>query len=512
MHATPQRRLVIRNAAVPEAGARRLSRLDILIERGAIREIAAPGLVVGDDPAVLDAGDRIVIPGLVNCHTHSHFAWGRGFGDAWTLELHQNSGGGIWFGATVEDLRLGAMLVAADMIRNGCTAAYDMVLQAPVPSAEGMAAVAEGYAAIGLRAVVAAVVADRTFWESIPGLTDALDPEAAAFVRSVAAPAAAGSLHGLEEVLRTWRFDRDRIRPAVAPTVPLLCSDEFLRDVTRLARRYGAPLQTHLAESKGQALASEHRWGGSLTSHLDASGFLGPDVSVAHAVWVHGDDILRLADRGVGVAHNPGSNLRLGNGVAPVHAMRCAGVTVGIGTDACSCGDHQNMFEAARLASYLSRIGSPEPADWLAAPQTLEMASAKGAEILGFPNTGRIAVGQRADLVFLDRADLAYVPMNDPLAQILFSESGRAVRSVMIDGELVYDEGRFTRIDLAALLRQAEATAARLSEAAIERRRRLRALEPVVSQFCVGMTRRPHAVSRTLAPATPGKHRSCATS
>jgi guanine deaminase len=494
-------RLVIRRAQLPVAGARSLVERDILIERGLIRDIAAPGLSVGDDAEVIDASDRIVMPGLANCHTHSHFAWGRGFGDRWTLELHQNSGGGIWFGATPEDLRLGAMLVAADLIRNGCTAAYDMVLQSPVPSPEGMAAVAAGYQAVGLKAVVAAVVADRTFWEATPGLIDTLSPADAHFVRSIAAPQADRTLASLREVLREWPFETDRIRPAVAPTVPLLCSDAFLRDVARLARDHGAPLQTHLAESKVQAIASRRRWGRSLTAELAATGFLGPDVSVAHAVWVDDDDIRLLARHGVAVAHNPGSNMRLGNGVAPVHAMHCEGVRVGIGTDACSCADHQNMMEATRLAAFASRITSPDPADWLSAETALDMATEQGARILGFPNTGRIAVGNAADLVFLDRRDLAYVPMNDPWAQIVFSESGRGVRSVMIDGAMVYHEGRFTGFDLDALLRDAESAAGRLAEAAADRRERLRSLEPVISRFCVGLARQPHPIDRYVGSA-----------
>lgn len=494
-------RTIVRGAHLPVSGERRLRAVDILIEDGEIREIAAPGLAVGDDCAVVDARERIVIPGLVNSHTHSHFAWGRGFGDRWTLEMHLNSGGGVWFGATPEELRLGAMLVAADLIRNGCTAAYDMVLQSPVPSPEGMAAVADGYRSVGIRAVVAAVVADRTFWESTPGLIESLPAEERDFVRSIVAPSADKALEGLAQVLRGWSFDTRRIRPAVAPTVPLLCSDAFLADVARLARDHGARLQTHLAESKVQAVVGLDRWGQSLTARLDATGFLGPDVSVAHAIWIDDDDIRRLADRGVAVAHNPGSNMRLGNGVAPVRRMRCAGVKVGIGTDACSCADHQNMFEALRLASFGSRISSPDPGDWLSAEDGLRMSTENGAEILGFDRIGRVAPGYRADLVFLDRRDLAYVPLNDPFAQIAFSETGRGVRDVMIDGAFVYRDGNFTTIDLPDLLARAEAASERLAAKAGDRRRRLRALESLVSSFCVGIARRPHPVNRMIGDA-----------
>lgn len=492
--ATDRARL-IQGAWLPDA-AGTLRQHDVLVRDGRIREIAAPGLTVSDDVAVMPAHEYIVIPGLVNAHTHSHFAYGRGYGDRWTLELHQNSGGGISYGAGIEDLRLGAMLNAADMIRHGCVAAYDMVLENPHPSPEGMAAVAEGYGATGMRAVVAAAVTDLSFWSSINGLIDSLPAEEARFVRSLAPTAAADHLAGLRRVLSSWPHDTRYLRPAIAPSVPLLCSDDFLAQTAALAREYQAPLQLHLAESKVQALEAERRWGASLTAHLTRAGIFGPHVSVAHAVWVDDDDMRLLADHGVSVAHNPGSNMRLGNGVAPSVRMRELGVHVGIGTDACSCADQQNMIEAMRLAAFASRIVGPDPDRWLAAPTVFDMATAGSAAILGFEDSGRLLPGFRADLVFLNRHDLAYTPLNHFWTQLVFSESGRGVERVMIDGRVVYDNGRFTLFDEDRLKGEARDRAAALAETGTQRRSRLLAMEPLVSMFCVGLARRPHPFSR----------------
>jgi guanine deaminase len=498
VHGRGTQPLLIRGAWVPEPGEPGLRAKDILVQGGVIRQMGPAGMTVSADVPIMDASAYMVIPGLVNAHTHSHFALGRGYGDRWTLELHQNSGGGLNVGAGFEELRLGAMLGAADMIRHGCTAAYDMVLQSPFPSRDGMAAVAEGYQATGMRAVIGAAVTDRSFWESIGGLLDSMSPEASAFLRSLKATPGDDLLAGLRDVLASWNFDRSRVKPGVAPSVPLLCSDQFLADAARLAREFDVPLQTHLAESKVQAIEAQKRWGISLTGHLARSGVLGPSTSVAHAVWVSDDDVRMLADHGVTVAHNAGSNMRLGNGVAPVSSMMRAGLTVGIGTDACTCADQQNMIEAMRLASFASRLCGPDPATWLSAEQAFRMATEGSAAVLGFKDIGRLEPGYRADIVFLDRNELAYLPLNNFWSQLVFSETGRGVRHVMVDGDIIYRDGKFTAFDYQELRRKVEASAARLAETGSERRRRLAEFEPIVAKFCVGLARSGHPFDRYI--------------
>ena len=490
------RPLLIQGAWLPDVATGRLQQHDMLVQGGYIREIVPVGLQVSGDVLVMPASDSVVIPGLSNAHTHSHFVYGRGYGDRWTLELHQNSGSGIHFGAELEDLRLGAMLGAADMIRHGCVAAYDMVVQAPHHTPEGMGAVARGYEATGLRAVIAAAVTDTSFWNSMPGLLERLPPADAHFVRSLSATPASAHIAGLREVFSHWSHDGQRIKPAIAPSVPLLCTDDFMKQVVALANEFELPVQTHLAESKIQAIKAQRRWGWSLTEQLAHVGLLGPRTSAAHGIWIDEHDMQILADHGVAVAHNPGSNMRLGNGVAQTVAMRRHGIRVGIGTDACSCADAQNMIEAMRLAAYSSRICGPDPDRWLDAPTVFHMATAESAAILGFPDTGKLAKGNRADLVFLKRDDLAYLPLNDFYTQLVFSETGRSVHRVMIDGRIVLENSRFTLFDEEQLRREVEARATTLAEQGAERRQRLRAMEPVVSMFCVGLAREPHAFSR----------------
>jgi guanine deaminase len=491
---------VIRGGRLLDAARHRADLADVLIDGDTIREIGPPGLPVPAGAREIDARERLLIPGLVNAHTHGHSSFGKGLGDRWSLELQLNAGPWTGGGRSPEELRLSATLNAADLVRKGSTAAYDLLLEFPAPTVEGLAAVQQGYADVGVRCLLAPMMADRLFLQAIPGLLDALPPALRAEAERVRAAPYEESLAALRRLLPQGRTQRDRFDLALAPTIPLHCSDAFLVACRDLARDHDARLHMHLAESKAQAVSGPKVYGGrSLTAHLDTLEFLGPTFTAAHGIWLDDDDIHRLADRGASVAHNPGSNLRLGNGVAPARAMLAAGLTVGVGTDGSSCSDHQNMFEAMRLTSYLSRLHDPEPDTWLGAEQAFRMATEGGAAALGLQaKLGRLAPGFQADVVFLDLTQLSYVPLNDPLQQVVYCEDGSGVDSVMIAGRMVLERGRLTTLDEARLRRDVQAAAERLLAANAPRRELAERLAPFVNAHCVGLGRQPHPVQRWI--------------
>jgi 5-methylthioadenosine/S-adenosylhomocysteine deaminase len=305
-------------------------------------------------------------------------------------------------------------------------------------------------------------------------------------------------------MLRDWPFDRDRVRPGLGPTIPLHCTDEFVTACRDLAREYDVSVQMHLAESRGQAVLGASAYGKTLTAHLADLGLIGPRFSGAHGVWLDRDDVRRLADAGASVAHNPLSNLRLGCGVAPARLMLDHGLRVGIGTDSPASADTQNMFEAVRWASYLSRIANPDYRRWLGADEVFRMATEGSAGVLGMADRiGRLAPGYRADIVFLDLSNANYVPLNDVLLQLVNGESGAAVERVMIDGRLVFAGGRVLTVDEGKLRAQAERAAARLREANAPARAAAGALEEFVGAFCIGLAGRPYHVGRTLPTDAP---------
>ena len=494
---TGDRPVVIRDGRLLDAPAHRADGADILVDGGRIREIGPPGMAAPADARPIDASDRLLMPGLVNAHTHGHGSFAKGSGDRWTLELLLNAGPWISGNRSLEDKYTAAFLNAAEMVRKGCTACYDLYFEFPAPSAEGMEAVGRAYAEVGVRATLAPMMADRSLYQAIPGLMDALPDDVRAQIGSTSLAARKDSLAACRTMLESWPFDRDRVRPALAPTIPHHCSDDFWRAAADLAREHGVGLHTHLAESKIQAQTGIARYGKTLTAHLDDLGVLGPDFTGAHAIWLDDDDIRRLADNGCAAAHNPGSNLRLGSGIAPVRAMLDAGMTVGIGTDGSSSADNQNMFEAMRMASFVARITTPDYTRWPETHEVIAMATEGGARLMGFAGEiGRIEPGYMADIVFLDLANLSFVPLNDAANQIVNCEDSSAVASVMIGGRMVLDQGRFTGFDEAKLRSDVEAAVERLRAVNADARGLAEALEAHVGAFCVGLAARDYHIDR----------------
>ena len=432
------------------------------------------------------------MPGLVNAHTHAHGALAKGLcGDRWPLELLLNANPAFNRGRSVDDKYLCGLLQAVELVRRGCTTAFDMFAEFPVPSVEGVHAVAKAYADVGVRAVLAPMIADRTLYQAVPGLLDALPDGLREEVAALRAAPAEASLAVCEQLYETWPFDRAMIRPGVAPTIPLHCSDAFLKRCAEFSLRYDLPLQTHLAESRTQAVSGPLRYGVSLTRHLANLGVLSPRMSAAHAIWLDREDVALIADHGASVVHNPLSNARLGSGVADIRTYRDAGINVGIGTDATNTSDSLNMFEATRWASYLSRLRHVELERWVSADEVLAMATSGSATAIGFGDViGRLAPGCAADIVFLDLADITYTPLNDVVRQIIFSESGAAIAGVMIAGRKVMWDRKIVTIDESRLRRQAEEASERLIRSNSEARSLSEALEGFVGTFCVAQSRR----------------------
>ncbi len=470
---------------------------DILVEGDSIKEIGLPGLAAPEAAQAIDAADMMLIPGLVNAHTHGDASLAKGLGDRLSLELLLNASPLTSERFRLEDKYLAAKLAAVEMVLSGCTACYDLFSEFPAPSPEGLAAVGRGYADVGMRAVVAPLMADRSFWQAIPGLIGSLPDALKAEVDRVTAEPAEASIAACRQALKDWSFDRDRVRLALAPTIPHHCEDSFFRACRELADEFGVGIHSHLAESKVQAVVGMRKYGKTLTAHLDDLGIVAPDFTAAHAVWVDDDDIRRLADRGATVAHNPTSNLRLGVGIAKVRGMIDGGLNVGIGTDASTCSDGLNMFEAMRLANTVSRLHSPDPDDWLTAGQVIEMATRGSARGLGFDGLiGALAPGFKADIVFLDLRRIQYLPLNHAARQMVFQENGSGVKHVMIDGRLIVRDGRVLTVDYARLREEVTRANDRLRLENEDAARLVRQLEPLVGQFCVGLSKEPYHVNR----------------
>ncbi len=474
------------------------ARRDFVLHGDSIAAIVPPGSATGDAERI-DASGRLIMPGLINAHTHGHGGLGKGIGDRWSLELLLNAGTWINGNRTDDDRYLSTLLSAVEMVKKGCTACYDLSAALPTPTVAGLHTVARAYADVGMRAVVAPMIADRSFYQAIPGLLDAFPPELKAIAETLRTASAEAILAPIREAARDWPFASDRVRLGIAPTIPLHCSDEFMSACRDVATEYGMPLQTHLAESPVQREGAQRRYGMTLTAHLDRLGVLGPRFSGAHAVWLDDAEMELIAKHGGALAHNPGSNLRLGNGIADMRRALSHGVTVGVGTDGSSSADNQNMFEAMRLAAFVSRVFDRPPEEWIGAVEAIRLATEGSAAVLGMGDTiGKIAVGYKADFAFMDLDHVNLVPLNNAAQQLVNTEDGMAVRDVMVGGRFVLRNGELPGLDWSGIVTRARAAAARLAEANEATRQATDRLAPVVNHFCVGLGRCSHHLPRRL--------------
>ena len=373
---------LIRGGQILDARTHGAEARDLLIIGGRIADIAPPGLTVNDKTEIVNG--MLLVPGLVNAHTHGHGSLTKGMGDRWTLELLLNANPWLNDGQTLEDKHLAAKLNAAEMVLKGATAAYDLFFEFPQVTREGIDAITRGCQSVGLRAVVTPIIGRSHLHQAIPGLIDALPTQQADRARSFKLNEYQSSIEVCRDLLANWPYDRSQVRRALAPTVPLHCSDPFITACGDLAEEFDVELHMHLAESKIQAVSAMQRYGKSLTAHPTDLNFLRPRFTAAHFVWADADDISRITDAGCSVSHNPGSHLRLRSGIAPARAMREQGPRVGIGTDGSSCSDNQNMFEAMRIGAFPSRVVSPDPETWISTENVIDMATRGGAAVLGF--------------------------------------------------------------------------------------------------------------------------------
>jgi cytosine/adenosine deaminase-related metal-dependent hydrolase len=451
---TDGKRLLIRGGTVydHDADVHKPSIADVLIEGG---NIAAVGPMLSPDGVdqVLDARDRLLLPGLINAHYHSHDTLCRGLFEELPLETWLLYTLPMGANRSKEELRARTLVGAIESLRCGITTVQDMLGLVPLdePSTD---AVIEAYRDAGIRVVFSPMV-----WD-IPPIAmvrnkDALPADVQEMLGTTGRPVQ-DQLDYLEQ-----QFNRHKpngtLHWAVAPFAPQRCSPKMLQGCADLAHKHDLPVYTHVYETRGQALIAREQFGsydGSLISYLEHNGLLGPRLNIVHSVWISRHEMDRMAAADAGVVLNHLSNMKLKSGIAPVCDLREAGVRVGLGCDNCSGSDVQNVFQAMKLYCLLSAVSDPEPGPALA-HEALRHATTGNARTAGLHGRlGAIKPGYKADLVVIDLKDPAYLPYNSAARQLVYTESGRGVETVIVDGRIVVRDRKVLTIDEDALRRE----------------------------------------------------------
>jgi 5-methylthioadenosine/S-adenosylhomocysteine deaminase len=436
---------------------RSLVRADVLVRDGAI---AAIGADLHADVRVLDATAAIVVPGLVNAHYHS--------GENFNPGLYENLPLDIWFVHSHQVTRTEPMsadaiytrtlLGAVQMLRSGTTAVVDFLFEAPEITLATLEPVVRAYRDIGMRATILLGVSDRPFLDSLP----LLDEERAAAGDEARPPALERILEVGRAAVERWHEPGGLIGIGWGPSAPQRCTDALMDATMEHARSAGLVWQTHVLETKTQALTARARHdGGTFVDALHARGLLGPEATLVHTVWLTERDVALMAERDVAAVHCLLSNLRLGDGIAPLPALMEAGVHVALGTDGRGCVETLDMLELTRMSALIHKArGLPYDA-WPTAAEVFDLTTRGGSRCAGHGDRlGRIEVGCRGDLVLLRRDTPTFTPLHDPLRQIVLGATAADVRSVVVDGRVVVEGGAVQGIDVPSLLGRAATYAA----------------------------------------------------
>ena len=406
------------------------------------RDIVAVGTVeeIGrrfTSAETIDAAGRVVIPGLINTHTHAPMVLYRGLADDLALMewLQKYIFPAEAKTVSPEFVRAGTRLAALEMIQSGTTAYADMYYFEEE--------IARATKEAGIRGVLGQTIIQFP-------VPDAKTP-ADGIARATA-------------FMREWKND-PLIVPAIAPHSMYTLDAGTLKTIRATADREQAPVIIHLAETSDEVRVAREKYKTTPTQFLESLGFWGERTLAAHGVHLVPADIQILAKRRVGVSHNPESNMKLASGTAPVLAMQAAGIAVGLGTDGAASNNDLDMFEAMRQAAFLHKLTSKDPRA-LPARTALRMATIDGARTLGMEKeVGSLEAGKRGDLIVVSMKSARQTPLYDPLSHLVYVTRGDDVQTMVVDGRVVMRDRRVTTLNESAVLDEAIGWARKVRQA-----------------------------------------------
>ena len=415
----------------------------VAIDGTDIVDVDTPGAIAAKYQATdtVDARDQIVLPGLVNTHSHAPMVMYRGLADDLALMdwLQKYIFPAEAKTVSPELVRVGTRLAALEMIESGTTAYVDMYYFEEE--------IAKATFEAGLRGVLGQTIIQFP-------VADAKTP--------------ADGLARAEQFIKEFK-DNGLVVPAVAPHAIYTNDKATLTASAALARKYGVPIVIHFAETEDEVKVVREQYQMTPTAALESLGVLGETTIGAHGVWVNDADIAILKRTGTGVAHNPESNMKLASGAAPVTKYLAAGVKLGLGTDGAASNNDLDMFEAMRQASFLAKHATHDPTA-VKAQDALDMATLGGARVIGMEKLlGSLEPGKRADLITVSMRSARQTPIYDPVSHLVYVTRGDDVRNTIVNGKILMRDRQLKTLDRATVIADANRLAVRVREAVSRR-------------------------------------------
>ena len=416
----------------------------VAVDDGVILAVGPAAQITAEYSAMetLDGENRIVMPGLINGHSHAAMTLFRGIADDLTLMDWLNN---YIFPSEVqfvdsELVRIGTELACWEMIRGGTTTFVDMYYYPET--------VAEVVDSCGMRALVSATVIDQ---------------------RSPDAESAADSIQKGIEFIGRWKNKNSRITPIFGPHSNYTLNAEQLQAVRAAATKYGVGVSIHMSESPFELQYSKDTFGKTSVEFYESIGFLDGPTIAAHMIWPTAVEIPILVERKIGVIHNPTSNMKIASGISPIVEMLQAGVRIGLGTDGAASNNDLDMWEEMRLAALLQKVDRMNPTV-MPASTVLGMATSGGAIAIGLGDAvGSIEVGKRADIIQVAFDDVHHVPTYDVISHLVYVTDEQDIASVVVDGKVLMRNGEILTIDTERVTAEAKALALKIQAALNER-------------------------------------------
>jgi len=392
---------------------------------------------------VFDASRMIIMPGLIDCHVHLAQALIRGCADdvslvewlkerVWPLQGHY----------TKEDGKISALLCMLEMIKSGTVGFVESMLH----TRYGFDGIAEAVKQSGMRAVLSKTVMDMAGY----GTQKAIMHEGMIETREQ-------SLNEAVQMIRKWNGEADgRIHVWFGPRTPGACTPELYREVSQLAKEYRTGITMHLAEVKEDVEYTKKEFDLLPVEFAKSVDLLGPNVLLAHAVWLTSKEIRMLAKSGTRVCHCPASNMKLASGIARVPEMLQVGVTVSLGCDGGPSNNCYDMIREMKLAALLHKVHSLDPVV-MPAESVIETATVNGSEAIGLSNEiGAIMPGKKADIILVDFKKPHLTPLHNPVSHMVYAANGSDVHTVIVDGKILMENREVKTIDEQRVLEEAE--------------------------------------------------------